>query len=185
MRDLSITELSPEAVDLAAQVLGADVVPPPPFWLWAQSLGLAAHVEPLGAYCRHESKLSKRVRELSVLLVGRHWRSPFAWWAHYDDAIEAGVPREALDRLARGDEPGFDAADEDVAWRFSQALLVTHAVPDALFAEAREVLGDEGLMDLIGCFGSFSMSAWALNTFQAGMEESTPWPFPDTPPVRP
>ncbi len=181
MRELSITELDDEAQALATRVLG-DYTPPPPFWIWAQSMGLAEHCEPLGAYCRKESKLPVRLRELSVLIVGRHNRAPFAWWAHYESAIEAGVPRDALDRLAAGEDPAFTAKDEDVAYRFCRTVLEDHVVSDELYAETREVLGIEGLIDLLGCLGSFSMSAWGLNVFKLGIDDGTAWPYPDTEP---
>lgn len=182
MRELSITELDEKATELAQNVLGMDFTPPPPFWIWAQSMDLAEHVEPLGAYCRKKSHLPVRLRELSVLIVGRHHRSPFAWWAHFEDAIAAGVSRESLERLARGEDPQFPNADEDVAYRFASTLLEVHVVDDDLFAETKEVLGIEGLVDLLGCLGSFSMSAWGLNVFKLGIDDGTPWPFPDTEP---
>ncbi|MDR1189546.1 MAG: carboxymuconolactone decarboxylase family protein [Bifidobacteriaceae bacterium] len=181
MRTLAITELDAAAQALAERVLG-DYTPPPPFWIWAQSMDLAEHVEPLGAYCRKRSHLPARLRELSVLIVGRHNRSPFAWWAHYESAIDAGVPRECLDRLAAGQDPAFRARDEDVAHRFATTVLERHVVGDELFEEAKAELGIEGLVDLLGCMGSFSMSAWGLNVFKLGLDDDTPWPYPDTAP---
>ncbi|MDR1824663.1 MAG: hypothetical protein LBR27_04945 [Bifidobacteriaceae bacterium] len=182
MRELSVTELDARALALRQRVLGEIDHTPPPFWIWAQSIGLAEHVEPLGGYCRGTANLPKRLRELSVLIVGRHNRSPFAWWAHFDSAIEAGVPKACLERLAAGQDPQFEALDEDVAYRFTKAVLEDHHVSDQLYAETREVLGIEGLVDLLGCLGSFSMSAWGLNTFELGIDDGTPWPFPDTDP---
>lgn len=182
MRELSITSLSDEALALADRIGVRQFGPPPPFWIWAQSLGLAEHVEPLGAYCRTESHLPQRLRELSVLFVARQHRSPFAWYAHYDQAIEAGVSREALDRLAAGEPPAFTGEDEDVAFRFSDTLMNQHVISDELFAETKEKLGIEGLVDLLGCLGSFSMSAWGLNVFKLGLDDGTEWPFPDTEP---
>lgn len=182
MRELSVTELDGRAEELRARVLGPDFQAPPPFWIWAQSIGLAEHVEPLGAYCRHQSRLPQRLRELSVLIVARHHRSPFAWWAHFEDAIRVGVSREGLERLSRGADPAFAAADEDVACRFATAVLERHTAGDALFAETRATLGIEGLVDILGCMGSFSMSSWGLNVFKLGLDDGTPWPFADTDP---
>jgi 4-carboxymuconolactone decarboxylase len=182
MRELSVSKLDDRAEALRVRVLGPDFKAPPPFWIWAQSIGLAEHVEPLGAYCRHQSHLPRRLRELSVLIVARHHRSPFAWWAHFEDAIAAGVSRDSLERLSRGEDPGFAAADEDVAYRFATAVLDRHTVDDALFAETRQTLGIEGLVDFLGCMGSFSMSSWGLNVFRLGLDDGTPWPFADTEP---
>lgn len=181
MRDLEITSLDDRAEALRGRLLGPGGFAPPPFWVWAQSIDLAEHVEPLGDYCRNRTHLPAALWEITVLVVARHHRSPFAWWAHYEDAITAGAPKECLDRLASGEEPAFPAPDTDLGYRVITALLDQHGLSDELFAEATARFGQVGLVDLLGCMGSFSMSAWGLNAFKVGIDDGTPWPFPDTP----
>ncbi len=40
------------------------------------------------------------------------------------------------------------------------------------------MLGEQGVVDLIGCLGNFSMLAMLLNTFQVDLQPVEP-PFPD------
>jgi hypothetical protein len=52
------------------------------------------------------------------------------------------------------------------------------SVSDDTFARAMAVLGEQGMADLIGCLGNFSMLAMLLNTFQVDLQPVEP-PFPD------
>lgn len=49
---------------------------------------------------------------------------------------------------------------------------------DATFAAALEEFGEQGVVDLIGSSGNFSMLAMLLNTFQVDLQPVEP-PFPD------
>ncbi|MDT0144531.1 carboxymuconolactone decarboxylase family protein [Microbacterium sp. PRC9] len=175
MRDL------PEDLDDRATALLSRVVPggfvPPPFRIWAQSIDLAEHVEPLGKYCREESALSPAARELVILLAAERLRSPGAWQAHADKALAAGLPRETLDALASGTEPALPDAELSATYRLADRLLAARGVDDETFDRARDALGTRGIVDLIGCLGSFAMSAWALNAFRMGFDDAAAWPF--------
>jgi len=62
--------------------------------------------------------------------------------------------------------------------RFSAEILGDHFVSDATFAEALAELGDQGIVDLIGSLGNFSMLAMLLNACQVHLQAVEP-PFPD------
>jgi len=61
---------------------------------------------------------------------------------------------------------------------FSTEILGEHFVSDATFTVALEELGEQGVVDLIGSLGNFSMLAMLLNTFQVDLQDVEP-PFPD------
>lgn len=180
MRLPELGELTPRQIEILETTLGLkpDDRLPPPFLVWARDPGLAYWVEGLGAYCRNQSKHPQRLRELSVLIAARHFESQSAWNAHYEAAIEHGVPAECLDRLARDEDPDFTAQDERVFYAFAHEMLDEHFVSDATYAEALELFGEDGLLDLIGCIGSFSMSAMMLNAVQLPLRPELGRPFP-------
>jgi 4-carboxymuconolactone decarboxylase len=60
----------------------------------------------------------------------------------------------------------------------STEILGEHFVSDATFAAALEELGEQGVVDLIGSLGNFSMLEMLLNTFQVDLQAVEP-PFPD------
>jgi 4-carboxymuconolactone decarboxylase len=182
MRLSPLDELSPEQVELlkSTRKRGPDEGPlPEPFRVWARDPGLAYWVEGLGHYCRTENKHSQRLRELSVLIAGRHFDSPSAWNAHYQQAIELGVSADALARLARGEDPQFEAEDERVFYAFAHEMLHDHYVSPSTWDAAIGLFGEDGVLDLIGCIGSFSMSAMMLNAVQLVLNPHLGDPFPD------
>ncbi|MEW1642316.1 carboxymuconolactone decarboxylase family protein [Streptomyces sp. NPDC091219] len=180
MRLTPITRLTPEQTELLETIVGPGAEePPPPFLVWARNMELAHWVENLGRYCRNESRFPQRIRELSVLICGRHFDSQAAWNAHVQQAVQEGVPADCLERLARGEDPQFKAEDERVFHAFAHEMLYDHFVTDETYAEAIALFGEEGVLDLIGCIGSFSMSAMMLNTFQVLLRPHLPRPFAD------
>lgn len=107
-----------------------------------------------------------------------HGCLPRFWNAHVGKAIDLGVSRESLAALAERGEPAFTRRDEQAAYAFSTELLGGHFVSDAAFAAALAELGEQGVVDLIGCLGNFSMLAMLLNACQVDLQAVDP-PFPD------
>jgi 4-carboxymuconolactone decarboxylase len=58
-------------------------------------------------------------------------------------------------------------------------VLEQHFVGDATFADALELFGSHGVVDIIGCLGNFSMLAMCLNTFQVDLDPAKQRPFSD------
>jgi 4-carboxymuconolactone decarboxylase len=56
--------------------------------------------------------------------------------------------------------------------------LRDHFVGDETFKLALDEFGEQGLVDLIGSLGNYSMLAMLLNTFQVDLQPVEP-PFPD------
>ena len=179
MRLGPLTELSPEQAELSARITARRGGTRGPFLVWLRSPQLCERVESLGAYCRFESALPLNLRELSLLIAARHFDAQYSWNAHIDKAVEAGVDRDAIGRLARGEKPGFPDPDAELLHRFATQVLEDHFVDDETFAAGLERFGDQGLVDLIGSLGNFSMLAMLLNTFQVDLQPDREPPFPD------
>lgn len=179
LRKLSDDELNPRQRELAARIAGRRGKVRGPFQVWLHSPELCDRVEALGAFVRFESSLELRLRELILLIAARHWDAQYSWNAHVDKAIDAGVTREALEALAQRRTPAFDNRDEQVVYAFCTELLEGHFVSDETFAEARELFGDQGAVDIVGTLGNFSMLAMCLNTFEVDLQPDREPPFPD------
>jgi 4-carboxymuconolactone decarboxylase len=151
-----------------------------PFLMWLHSPGLAERVDELGAYVRFDCSLDPRLRELILLICARHFDAQYSWMAHADKAVAAGVDAAAIDRLAaKAPDPGFGARDEQVVHAFCTELLEDHFVSDETFAEALALFGNEGVVDLIGSVGNFSMLAFCLNAFEVDLKPDRKPPFAD------
>ena len=178
MRLPDLTDLSPRQRELSDRITARRGGTRGPFKVWLRSPELCEKVEALGAYCRFESALDPRLRELSLLVAARHWDAQYSWNAHVGKAIELGVPADSLAALAEGRPPHFARPDEDAAYQFSTEILRDHFVSDATFARALGELGEQGVVDLIGSLGNFSMLAMLLNACQVDLQ-AVPPPFPD------
>jgi 4-carboxymuconolactone decarboxylase len=178
MRLPKLTELSPRQQEISDRITARRGGTRGPFLVWLRSPELCERVEALGAYCRFESSLDLRLSELSLLVAARFRDAQYSWNAHVRKAIDAGVSEEALKALANREEPDFGRQDEQALYQFSKEILQDHFVSDETFAAALRELGEQGLVDLIGCLGNFSMLAMLLNAFQVDLQDVQP-PYPD------
>jgi 4-carboxymuconolactone decarboxylase len=179
LEDLSDDELSPRQRELAARIAGRRGQVRGPFRVWLRSPELCDKVEALGAFVRFESSLDVRLRELILLIAARHWDAQYSWNAHVEKAIEAGISRDALEALAQRRTPAFDSRDEQAVYAFCTELLERHFVSDETFAEARELFGEQGVVDMVGTLGNFSMLGMCLNAFEVDLQPGREPPFPD------
>jgi 4-carboxymuconolactone decarboxylase len=117
----------------------------------------------LGAYIRFESVLPPTLRELAILTVARHWTAQFEWYAHRELALQAGLKPTIIDAIAAGKKPADLSHEERVVYEFASEMLTTSQVSDAAFAAVKAAFGPQGVVDLIGTMGYYSLVAMALN----------------------
>ena len=121
---------------------------------------------------------------LALLIAARHFDAQYSWNAHFQKAIEAGVARDALEALAQRRTTAFQVRDEQAVYAFCSELLDRHFVAYDTFAEAHELFGDQGVVDLVGTLGNFSMLAMCLNAFEVDLQADREPPFGDVGPGR-
>ena len=178
MRLPALTELTPRQQEISDAIAAKRGATRGPFLIWLRSPELAEKVDALGAYCRFGSNLNERLRELSLLIAARHFDAQYSWNAHSKKAVAAGVSAQAVQELAENKVPAFASQDEQVLYAFATEVLRDHFVADETFAAALAEFGEQGVVDVIGCLGNFSMLAMLLNTFQVDLQNVDP-PFPD------
>jgi 4-carboxymuconolactone decarboxylase len=179
MRLPALTELTPRQQEVSDAIAAKRGATRGPFLIWLRSPELAEKVDALGAYCRFDSHLNERLRELSLLIAARHFDAQYSWNAHHKKAIEAGVSAESIKELADSQVPHFAHADEQLLYSFATQILGDHFVGQETFDAALAEWGEAGLVDVIGCLGNFSMLAMLLNTFQVDLKPGDEPPFPD------
>lgn len=131
----------------------------------------------LGEYLRYRSAVPTALREFAILIAARHWRQPYEWHAHARLAAEAGVPGSLINALAAGREPAEITPDQAVIYRFCKSVHETGRVDDELFAAAKGLLGENGVIDLLGVCGYYAMLAMVLNVAQTSVQGDPPDPF--------
>lgn len=152
-----------------------------PFWPMLRSPGFADTVQKVGAYIRFECKLDKRLNELAAIIGARAWSQQFEWWAHYRQAVEAGLKPEIGDAIAEGRRPTGMAQDEEVLYDFLTELLTNQSVCDATYARSVKQFGEEGVIDITGVVGYYTMLAMIMNVARTAIDDGSPPPLPPLP----
>jgi 4-carboxymuconolactone decarboxylase len=129
-----------------------------------------------GAY-RFKTALPRRLWELSILVTARHWTAQFEWYAHQRGALEAGLSKSICDAIAEGRRPAAMKPDEQAVYNFASELLATKQVTDAAFKAAKDALGEQGVVDLIGIMGWYGTVSMLLNVDRYPLPEGVAPPL--------
>jgi 4-carboxymuconolactone decarboxylase len=139
---------------------------------------LLEHTQRLGEYLRYRSALGTKLSELAILLVARHWSQDVEWAIHAPIAGRVGIARDAIDAIAVGATPKRMDEDEAVVHAFCSELQATQAVSDATFERARARFGEQGVVDLLGLCGYYTLLAMVMNGARTALPPgATPPPW--------
>lgn len=116
-------------------------------------------------YLRHESGISKRVRELAILSTARELNHQFEWVAHEPAALKVGISQEIVDIIKfRKPLNGLDETD-GVIIGFCRQLMGARKVQPETFAKAHQIFGTKMLVDIVSVVGSYAATGALLTAF--------------------
>ena len=166
---------SPEQRRVAADIAaGPRGVVAGPLAVWLQRPDLADRAQALGAYCRYGSLLAKRLSELAILVTARIWSSEYEWMAHKQHALDAGLDPAAIEAIRTHAPPTLADPEEQAVYDVATVLNRTRGLDDALYARARDVLGEGRLVDLIGVLGYYTLISMTINAFGVERTDGRP-----------
>lgn len=142
-----------------------------PFVALIRSPELMRRLQKVGEYIRFICPLDKRINEFAVLIIARHWSQQFEWWAHYPQAIGAGLNSATADSLGDGRRPVNMAEDEQIVYDFLQELLNNKCVTDATYQTTVAKFGEMGTIDLLGIAGYYGLLAMIMIAAQTPVPE--------------
>jgi len=148
-----------------------------PFNAWMRSPELGNRLQNIGEYIRFKTSLPPRLNEFAILITAREWSSQYEWYAHYPLAMKAGLDAKVADELAHNKRPSAMSDDEAAVYEFCIQLHRTRNVDDATFNRALALLGERGVVDLIGVSGYYTAVSMTLNVAQVMPPEGTPLPL--------
>ena len=144
-----------------------------PIGMWMYSPRMAEHLVPASTYLRYgaDGNRDQRLTELAILTAARALDSQYEWSAHEGSGRNAGLEDEIID-LIRFDRPLADAGDlpglgetERTIIRAVRELIRAPKLSDETFAAAQRLLGNEGIMDLAGLIGHYTIVNYTLKAF--------------------
>ena len=129
------------------------------------------------AYLRWETSVPLRLNEFAILIIGRQWRSQVEWFAHVPLALKAGLAPQIIADLKANTRPSGMAPDEAVVYDFLTELTTKHAVSDETFARAKNLLGQQQVVDLTAVAGTYVTVAMLLAMAEEDVPPGEEQPF--------
>ena len=152
-----------------------------PFVAFLRSPDLMRRVQKVGEYIRFVCPIDKRLTEFASIIGARAWNQQFEWWAHYRQAVEAGLKREVADAVAEGRRPAGMAEDEEIVYDTLTELINSKGLSDPTYARAVSKFGEQGLIDLVSVVGYYTLLAMVMNVARTAVPEGKPLPLPALP----
>jgi len=144
---------------------------PGPLLMWLLRPELADRAQNLGEYARYKTSLAPELSEIAILTVARYWGSEFEWYAHKQIALAAGVSADLVESIRSHSEPVWQKPEQATVNAFTRMLLETRRVTDAVYDEAVAALGQDGVVDLVGIVGYYSMISMTINVFDVPLPD--------------
>src|SRR5262249_42980970 len=95
-------------------------------------------------------------------IMAREWTSDYEWYVHHPLALEAGLKPEIAQAVFEGRRPQGMAEDEEILYDFMTELNHTRRISDKTYERTVKKFGEQGVMDIIGVQGYYSMLAMVL-----------------------
>jgi 4-carboxymuconolactone decarboxylase len=152
-----------------------------PFIPLLRSPELDNRVQAVGEYLRFGSAIGRRLTEFTILITARHWTQNYEWATHYTIALKEGIKKDVADAIGDGRRPVGMTEDEEIVYEFCTELQQNKSVTDATFARAQKKFGDQGVIDMTGLVGYYTLLANILNVARTPPEMANPpqlKPFP-------
>ena len=125
-------------------------------------------------YLRWQTSVPLKLNEFAILIIGRQWRSQVEWFAHVPLAMKAGLSPDIIAELKADKRPSNMRPDESVVYDFVTELTTAHVVSDQTFSRAKQLLGEQQIVDLTAVAGTYvtvaMMLAMSEETVPAGEE---------------
>lgn len=128
-------------------------------------------------YLRFKTSVNKRLNEFAILIQARISNAQYEWWAHETIARKAGLSDAVMKDLRECKRPTSMQDDERLVYDYCIQLSLNHRVPDALWQEAIEKMGEQAVIDLTVLSGTYVMVSMLLNATQVGIPGGGPLPL--------
>ena len=129
-------------------------------------------------YLRQKTSLPKHLNEMAILLEARIWDAQYEWWAHEPLARKAGLSDAIINEIRDGKRPASLKPDEAVVYDFVTELLYKRQLSDETFARAKQVLGEQQVVDLAAVTGFYVMVSAVIAAGRVGIPNGDPAPLP-------
>jgi 4-carboxymuconolactone decarboxylase len=147
-------------------IAGKRGAPPAPMMAWLNSPEMARHATRLGEVLRFNTIFPPKLSEIAILVTARHWTAHYEWYAHKRLALKGGMNPGIIEAIRDRRTPVFDDPKGQMIYDVARSLHEGHGLSRALYDAAVKLLGDRGVVEIIGLCGYYTMVSMTLNTFE-------------------
>jgi|SRR5579884_1446454 len=148
-----------------------------PFAIYLHAPAFGELAQKLGGHLRFKTSVPPRLSEFAILCTAQHWKAQYEWAMHAPMAEKQGVKPQTIRDIQSGRAPKSAPRDEMAIYTFVKELYAKRRVSTATFNRVKKLLGDAGVVELVGILGYYAMVSMTLNTFRAPLPEGLPPPF--------
>ena len=116
-----------------------------PFNVLLRSPKMGNQFQALGEYLRFHSSVPKKLNEMAILMTARSWDSPYEFYSHSMQALDAGLDAAIINDIRANKRPSKMQPEEAVVYDFCAELRARRGVSDENFKRAKEMLGEQGV----------------------------------------
>ena len=168
-------EMTPAQKEAVAEFRAERGEPGGPWTVIMRSPELLNRLRNVSDYLRFDSSLPPRLSEFVILITAREWSQNYEWAAHHPLALKGGLSPDIAAAVADGRRPEGMADDEAALYDFCTELHRDGRVSDATYARALAVFGEQGIVDMTGLSGYYTLIAMMLNTARIPLQpDATP-----------
>lgn len=121
----------------------------------------------LGAV-RSRFELAAELRELAICRIAVLNDADYEWGAHAPLLVGAGFPEERLAALREDGDPAELSAEQRCVLAYTDAMTRDVRVPDALFTQVHDLLGDRATVELTATIAAYNMVSRFLVALEVG-----------------
>jgi len=148
-----------------------------PFAVYLHAPAYGVLAQKLGGHLRFQTSVPPRLSEFAILCTGQFWKAQYEWHAHAAIAARQGVKEATIRDLRAGRAPKSAPRDEMAIYMFIKELYATWRVSNAAYARVHKILGDAGMVELVGILGFYVLISMTLNVFGMPLPEGADIPF--------
>jgi 4-carboxymuconolactone decarboxylase len=145
-----------------------------PFGVLMHVPALADRVAGLEDYFRFDAALPAVDRELVIMATAREMNARYPWARHEARGREVGTRTEAIEAVRLNGTLEQLTRRERLLVEIVRTLLRTHALPDALYAQALAELDRRQLIEAVALVGHYSSIALTVNAFDVAPPDNGP-----------
>ena len=162
---LPVEQLSPQQKLIHDKIKGNRPKLGGPFGVLLRNPALATAASGLVDALRGKGKLDKRIYELIVLTVARHWSAQYAWAVHEPIARGLGFSEEMVEAIKARRRPASAKPEEALVYDAVTELLAGKVLSTAIYDRLIKQFGLDVTIELISTAGLYSMISTILNGF--------------------